>query len=98
MGNGYKVEEHLVGRNKSINSNHYFHPLFHGMGTDTVGWWKVVNGNKESMPLPVNRYLTFMQTFTAEYMGHYYRLSSRFEHVDQALNGKATNLVKVIVP
>jgi RHS repeat-associated protein len=99
-GSGYSVEEHFVGNSPTNNSSNKFVPLRKGIATDIVGWAKMVNGvpQSEILPTDMNEDDTFMQTFTVQYGGRYYDLSTEFEHEDKVVNGQATNTVTDIVP
>jgi RHS repeat-associated protein len=100
-GDGYSLEENLVGSTPVSTSNNEFVPMDNGVATDIVGWAKNdANGNPVSVTLPSNYNTdqTFTQTFTVRYNGIDYPLSTQFQHEDKAVNGQPTNTVTVVVP
>jgi RHS repeat-associated protein len=100
-GDGYTCEEHVVGQNVGMTSNHTFVPLDkNGIWTDYVGYFNLVNGVPQSKTLPssMNVYNVVFQTFTVEYEGQDYNLSTEFEHIHSVVNGNATNIVTDIAP
>ena len=94
------MKEHVVGKSKTINSNDRFVRLDKGIATDVVGWARWKNGVPQSVTLPkyMNIDARFMQTFIIKYAGKTYNLTTKFEHENRAVNGKATNTVIYIVP
>ena len=99
-GDGYTVKEHIVGLTPSINSNKVFAPMQNGIAKDTCGWAGDNPNDPENQSLPSNMNVDhfFFQTFTVEYQGQDYNLSTEFQHEDRAVNGNATNIVTYITP
>jgi hypothetical protein len=88
-GPGYSVEEH-VWPDTGINSNDRYVPMNNGVAYDQVGW-------KDVEP-PANAFRVVTQTFTVQYQGQYYDLSSVFVHTNQAFMGVTVNTVFAIQP
>jgi hypothetical protein len=90
MEQGYSVNEH-VNPQIGITSNDEFVPMTNGMMYDEVGWLD---------PPSQARLAVVTQTFTVQYQGQIYELTTtlQHEHRNPSPLGGATNEVRVIVP
>jgi hypothetical protein len=86
---GYSLQEHLVP-DIGINTNGKFIPLTNGVAFDTVGF--------DVGDVPKNAFIVSTQTFTIQYRGLYYELTSVFQHLNIAVNGFPINIVYPIYP
>jgi RHS repeat-associated protein len=95
-GNGYAVEEHISPSPGTTTSEGTFVPATHGVSQDLVGEaGQDAHGQPQSITLPTSPDADFIveQTFTVQYQGNEYNLTTKFEHETHIVNGVATNTV-----